>query len=55
MVVDNQKSSQHKTKSCTFVVGANGPADPNIAVENYEGAKCTWKDNTGIGVDFYLE
>ncbi|WP_119327609.1 hypothetical protein [Cysteiniphilum halobium] len=51
----NADASQHKTKSCTFVVGANGPANPNIVVENYEGAKCNWKDNTGQGVDFYLE
>ncbi|WP_119344170.1 hypothetical protein [Facilibium subflavum] len=47
-------ASQHKTKSCTFIVGANGPANPNITVKNYQGAKCTYKDETGNGVDFYL-
>ncbi|ODN43270.1 hypothetical protein [Piscirickettsia litoralis] len=48
-------ASQGKTKSCTFVVGANGPADPNIHVENYQGAKCSFNIVTGQGEDFTLE
>ena len=48
---------QHKTKSCVFIVGAKGPADPYVVVENYSGANCSYK-NHGVGpkiaIDYYL-
>ncbi len=47
-------ASQHKTRSCTFVVGANGPANPNIKIENYQGANCSYKVIPGQGEDFTL-
>lgn len=55
--IDSSQSSdawQHKTKSCTFVVTANGPANPNISITNYQGANCSYKVIPGEGEDFYL-
>ncbi|AKP72866.2 hypothetical protein Psal006b_02921 [Piscirickettsia salmonis] len=55
--IDTSQSAdadQKKTKSCTFIVGANGPADPNIHVENYQGAQCSYQVIAGKGENFTL-
>lgn len=48
------KKSFSQTPKVCFVVGANGPADPNIQILNYYGAQGKWVINPGIGENFYI-
>jgi hypothetical protein len=41
-----------KSPKVSFTVGANGPANPNIHVNNFYGAQGTWKTVPGIGENF---
>lgn len=41
-------------KACQFNVSAKGPADPDIRVEEYNGAKCQYTVIPGVGEYFYI-
>lgn len=43
-----------KSPKVVFVIGADGPADPDIRVLNYYGAGGAWKVVPGVGEDFFL-
>jgi hypothetical protein len=51
-VQQNNQTSQ--SPKIAFVVGANGPADPNIVVINYYGAIGKFNTVPGVGENFYL-
>lgn len=40
------------SKACQFNVSAKGPADPDIRVEPYNGAKCDYTVVPGVGENF---
>ncbi|MCL9779926.1 hypothetical protein M9194_00580 [Vibrio sp. S4M6] len=40
------------SKTCQFNVSAKGPANPDIRVEEYNGAKCSYNIVPGKGEDF---
>lgn len=35
-----------------FIIGAKGPADPDIRIEEYAGAKGSWETNPGVGENY---
>ena len=37
-----------------FLIGANGPADPNITTVGYYGATGAWETNPGVGENFQV-
>lgn len=41
-------------KSCVFLVTAKGPGNPQVSVNNYNGAQCYYVDN-GVGGEFYFK
>ncbi|OGT46607.1 MAG: hypothetical protein A3E83_07335 [Gammaproteobacteria bacterium RIFCSPHIGHO2_12_FULL_41_20] len=55
LVQDKNPATSHFTsKACVFVITAKGPANPDVAVNSYHGAKCDWKVVKGKGEDFYV-
>ncbi|QEY53132.1 hypothetical protein [Legionella longbeachae] len=46
--------SGFESKTCVFVVTANGPAQPDIQALGYHGATCQWKIIPGVGEDFIV-
>ncbi len=38
--------------ACQFDVSAKAPADPDVRVEQYNGAKCNYTINEGVGENF---
>ena len=47
-------STKNQTPKVCFVVGADAPAQPNIQIVNYYGAKGGYKIVEQVGVNFYL-
>ncbi len=47
--------SQQNTPRVVFVVGAKGPAQPDISTLNYNGAVGTWQTVPGIGENFEIK
>ena len=45
----------HGQMGCVFVIGAAGPAMPDVRAEEYNGAICMWKRNPGIGENYFLD
>lgn len=45
---------QFTSKVCVYVVTAKGPAQPDIRIETFNGAKCDWNVVRGIGEDFLI-
>jgi hypothetical protein len=43
------------SKTCVFVVTAQGPADPDVRYFSYHGAVCGTTTVPGVGEDFYAE
>ncbi len=44
-----------KRPRVTYVIGANGPADPDVKVVNDYGAEGSWKVIPGVGEDFSMK
>jgi len=40
---------------CVFVIGAAGPAMPDVRAENYNGAICMWNRVPGVGENYYVD
>jgi len=40
---------------CVFVIGAAGPAEPDVRAENYNGAICMWTRNEGVGENYIVD
>ncbi|MGM9452850.1 hypothetical protein ACTAZI_05870 [Legionella bozemanae] len=53
-VVQSTEGARFESKTCVFVVTANGPAQPDIHTLAYHGATCQWKIIPGIGEDFIV-
>ena len=45
----------HGQMGCVFVIGAAGPAMPDVRAEEYNGAICMWKRNPGVGENYFLD
>lgn len=43
---------QFVSKTCVYVITAKGPAQPDIRVSSFNGAKCDWNVVPGVGEDF---
>ena len=54
-LVQNNDAPSFTSKACVFIVTAKGPAQPDVTVKAYNGAKCDWKVVHGVGEDFYAE
>ncbi len=48
----NTTMPQFVSKACVYVVTAKGPAQPDIRVSSFNGAKCDWNVVDGVGEDF---
>eukprot|EP00485_Elphidium_margaritaceum_P003268 CAMPEP_0202692330 /NCGR_PEP_ID=MMETSP1385-20130828/6734_1 /ASSEMBLY_ACC=CAM_ASM_000861 /TAXON_ID=933848 /ORGANISM="Elphidium margaritaceum" /LENGTH=92 /DNA_ID=CAMNT_0049347841 /DNA_START=250 /DNA_END=528 /DNA_ORIENTATION=+ len=54
----NTNSSRRKLISsvgCVYVVSAAGAAQPDIRVEEYNGALCMWSRVPGVGENFLID
>ncbi len=50
MTKEDKKS--FTSKACVFIITANKPADPDVRVESFHGAKCDWHVVKGVGENF---
>lgn len=49
-----QTARQFTSKACVYVITASGPARPDVRVSSFNGAKCDWKVQDGVGEDFIV-
>lgn len=41
--------------ACVFVIGAAGPAMPDVRVEPYNNAQCRWTVVPGVGENYFVD
>lgn len=51
---ESEKTKQFSSKTCVYVITASSPAQPDIRPSSFNGAKCEWIINHGIGEDFIV-
>jgi len=50
-----QVGMPYKQMGCVFVIGAAGPAMPDVRAENYNGAICMWSRVPGVGENYDMD
>lgn len=54
LTLTQQDTQRFSSKACVFVITARGPANPDIRVEEFNGAKCSWVVVPHVGEDFNI-
>lgn len=52
--VTGENTAMFAAKTCQFDVSAKGPAQPDIRVEKYNGAQCSFNIVSGVGENFEI-